>query len=63
LAVTVILPFNVTLQVTVLDEVQPVHDKNALPLEFAGAVNTSCVPAAAVCVKLVVPTKGSMGGG
>jgi hypothetical protein len=44
LAVTVVLPFMVTLQVTVLDVVHPVHEEKLLPPAVADAVRTAVHP-------------------
>jgi hypothetical protein len=44
LAVTVVSAVNVTLQVTVLLVVQPVHEEKLLPPEVAGAVRTTAEP-------------------
>jgi hypothetical protein len=44
-AVTVVLALSVTLQVTVLVVVQPVHATNVLPPEVVGAVKVTDVPA------------------
>jgi hypothetical protein len=53
--VVVVLAFNVTSQVTVLEVVHPVQDENALPPAEAGAVSVTVVPGAYVRVKLVLP--------
>jgi hypothetical protein len=45
LAVTVILLFNVTLQVAPLVLVHPVHEVKELPPDVAGAVSVTAVPA------------------
>ena len=47
--------FNVTLQVTVLEVVQPVHDEKMFAPEVAGAVRTTEVPELYIRVKLVEP--------
>jgi hypothetical protein len=41
--VTVVFAFNVTLHVTVLAVVQPVHEEKALPPKVAGAVRVTAV--------------------
>lgn len=45
MAVTVVLAFIVTLQVTVLAVVHPVHETKLSPLAVAGAVRVIAVPA------------------
>jgi hypothetical protein len=55
LAVTVVLLLIVTLQVTVLLLVHPLHEENGLPFTVAGAVRVTAVPESYVRVKLVVP--------
>jgi hypothetical protein len=45
LAVTVILLFNVTLQVAPLVLVHPVHEEKLLPPDVAGAVSVTAAPA------------------
>jgi hypothetical protein len=55
LAVTVVLLFIVTLQVSVLALVHPVHEEKAFPLAVAGAVRVTAAPESYVRVKLVVP--------
>jgi hypothetical protein len=49
------LPLIVTLQVSVLTLVHPVHEENGFPLTVAGAVRVTAVPESYVRVKLVVP--------
>ena len=44
MAVTVVLAFTVTLQVTVLAVVHPVHELKVLAPEVAGAVSVTDVP-------------------
>jgi heme exporter protein D len=55
LAVTVVSAFSVTVQVTVLVVVHPVHETKVLLPEVAGAVRTSVEPALLLTLKLVVP--------
>jgi hypothetical protein len=55
LAVTVVLAVIDTVQVTVLAEVQPVHEEKVLLPEVEGAVKVTEVPELYVRVKLVVP--------
>jgi hypothetical protein len=55
LAVTVVLADNVTLQVVVLEVVQPVQEENVLLPADEGAESTIFVPELAVMAKLVVP--------
>jgi hypothetical protein len=45
----------VTVQVTVLALVHPLHEEKAFPLAVAGAVRVTAVPESYVRVKLVVP--------
>jgi hypothetical protein len=49
------LAFSVTVQVTVLAVVQPVHEEKVLPLAVDGAVSVTELPESYVRVKLVVP--------
>jgi hypothetical protein len=51
----VVLPFIVTLQVSVLAVVHPLHEENGFPLAVVGAVRVTAVPESYVRVKLVVP--------
>jgi hypothetical protein len=53
--VTVVLLLSVTVQVTVLALVHPLHEEKAFPLAVAGAVRVTVAPASYVRVKLVVP--------
>ena len=55
MAVTVVLAVIDTVQVTVLAEVQPVHEEKVLLPEVAGAVSVTVVPELYIRVKLVVP--------
>jgi hypothetical protein len=51
----VVLPLIVTLQVTVLALVHPLHAENVFPLTVPGAVTVTAAPKSYVRVKLVVP--------
>jgi hypothetical protein len=53
--VTVVLPLIVTVQVTVLALVHPLHAENGFPLAVAGAVRVTVAPVSYMRVKLVVP--------
>jgi hypothetical protein len=55
LAVTVVLAFKVTVQVTVLADVHPVHELNGLLPAVLGAVSVTEAPESYVRAKLVVP--------
>ena len=55
MAVTVILEFKVTLQLTVLVVVHPDHEEKLLLPAVFGAVRPTGVPDEKVAVKLVVP--------
>jgi hypothetical protein len=49
------LLFIVTLQVSALAVVHPLHEENGFPLAVAGAVRVTAAPESYVRVKLVVP--------
>jgi hypothetical protein len=51
----VVLLVIVTLQVSVLALVHPLHEENGFPLAVVGAVRVTAVPESYVRVKLVVP--------
>jgi hypothetical protein len=51
----VVLPLIVTLQVTVLALVHPLHAEKGFPLAVAGAVRVTVAPESYVRVKLVLP--------
>jgi hypothetical protein len=53
--VTVVLPLIVTLQVSVLALVHPVHEAKGFPLAVVGAVRVTAAPESYVRVKPVVP--------
>jgi hypothetical protein len=53
--VTVVLLLIVTVQVTVLALVHPLHEENGFPLAVAGADRVTVAPESYVRVKLVVP--------
>jgi hypothetical protein len=55
LAVTVVLLLIVTLQVSALALVHPLHEENGFPLAVVGAIRFSTVPEPYVSVKGVVP--------
>jgi hypothetical protein len=53
--VTLVSLLIVTLQVSVLAVVHPVHEEKGFPLAVAGAVRVTAIPESYVRVKLVVP--------
>jgi hypothetical protein len=54
--VTVVLLLIVTLQVSALALVHPLHEEKAFPFAVAGAARVTAVPESYVRVKLVVPS-------
>jgi hypothetical protein len=58
--VTVVLLLIVTVQVSVLALVHPLHEANGFPLAVVGAVRVTLVPESYVRVKVVVPVPASL---